>query len=119
MKKFYSLILVAGIGLVATGCGETPAPPAPARAPPAPEVHQPAPEVAPPAPALIGSAPAAAVSPPAPATAPRRTITVPPGQGLSENDVARGAVADLIKENPWLPWVIIAFLLGYLLGGRK
>jgi hypothetical protein len=71
-----------------------------------------------PSPALNGTAPAASTSF-EPATAPRRTITVPPGQGLSENDVARGAVADFIKENPWLPWVIIAFLLGYLLGGRK
>ncbi len=49
----------------------------------------------------------------------RRTITVPPGQGLSEADVARGAVEDLLNERPWLPWVILAFLIGYLLGRRK
>lgn len=50
----------------------------------------------------------------------RRTITVPPGQGLSEADLARGAAEDFIKERPWLPWVVIAFLVGYLLGkGRS
>jgi carbon monoxide dehydrogenase subunit G len=49
----------------------------------------------------------------------RRTITVPPGQGLSEADVARGAVEDFLKERPWLPWVLIAFLIGYLFGRRK
>ena len=27
-----------------------------------------------------------------------------------------GMLGDLISERPWLPWVIIAFLLGYILG---
>jgi uncharacterized protein len=48
----------------------------------------------------------------------RRTITVPAGQGLSEADLARGAAEDFIKERPWLPWMVIAFLIGYLLGKR-
>jgi carbon monoxide dehydrogenase subunit G len=48
----------------------------------------------------------------------RRTITVPPGQGLSEADLARGAAEDFVKERPWLPWVLVAFLVGYLLGKR-
>lgn len=49
----------------------------------------------------------------------RRTITVPPGQGLSEADLARGAAEDFVKERPWLPWVLVAFLVGYLLGKRQ
>lgn len=68
-------------------------------------------------PVANGVAPAAPA--PAPEPAVRRTITVPPGQGLSESDLARGAVADFVKENPWVPWVIIAFLVGVLLGRRK
>jgi hypothetical protein len=38
---------------------------------------------------------------------------------LSEIDVALGVVEDFLKERPWVPWVIIAFLLGYLLGQRR
>ncbi len=48
----------------------------------------------------------------------RRTITVSPGQGLSERAVVQGVVEDFFTARPWLPWVIIAFLLGYLLGRR-
>lgn len=48
----------------------------------------------------------------------RRTITVSPGQGLSERAVVQGMVEDFFTARPWLPWVIIAFLLGYLLGRR-
>jgi hypothetical protein len=48
----------------------------------------------------------------------RRTITVPQGQGLTEIDLAKGAAEDFVKERPWLPWVLIAFLVGYLLGKR-
>ncbi len=49
----------------------------------------------------------------------RRTIHVPAGEGLSEIDVALGVIEDFLKERPWVPWVIIAFLLGYLLGRRR
>ncbi|RMD73279.1 MAG: carbon monoxide dehydrogenase [Chloroflexi bacterium] len=49
----------------------------------------------------------------------RRTIHVPAGEGLSEIDVALGVIEDFLKERPWVPWVIIAFLLGYLLGQRR
>lgn len=48
-----------------------------------------------------------------------RTITVPPGQGLSEGTVARGSIETFFRTRPWLPWVISAFLLGYLFGRRK
>ncbi len=88
----------------------------PTVAPLAPEL-EPAPMPAAPNGAAPIAAPAPAAAPAAEAT-PRRTITVPPGQGLSESDLARGAVEDFIKENPWVPWVIIAFLVGVLLGRR-
>ncbi|WP_322488127.1 carbon monoxide dehydrogenase subunit G [Chloroflexus sp.] len=82
---------------------------------PAPEpVAAPAPEPA----AAPTPAPAAAPEP-AEATAFRRTIHVPAGEGLSEVDVALGVVEDFLKERPWVPWVIVAFLLGYLLGQRR
>ena len=86
-----------------------------------------APEVATPVAAAVesgathlGEAVAAALpeTPPAPGFE-RRTITVPPGQGLSEADLARGALEDFLKERPWAPWVIVAFLVGYLLGRRN
>jgi carbon monoxide dehydrogenase subunit G len=69
--------------------------------------------------AAVAEAPASAVveQPTAPSFE-RRTITVPPGQGLSEADLARGAAEDFVKERPWLPWVLVAFLIGYLLGKR-
>jgi uncharacterized protein len=49
----------------------------------------------------------------------RRTITVPPGQGLTETGLARGALDDFVRQSPWLPWLIVAFLLGYLFGKRR
>lgn len=81
------------------------------------------PAAPPPAPAPAPSAPAPELAPSAPAPSAdssfeRRTITVPPGHGLSEADLARGAAEDFLKERPWLPWVLIAFLVGYLLGKR-
>ncbi|MGQ9876629.1 MAG: SRPBCC family protein, partial [Chloroflexus sp.] len=76
------------------------------------------------APAASTSAPAAevreapsSVQPETPSF--RRTIHVPAGEGLSEIDVALGVVEDFLKERPWVPWVIVAFLLGYLLGQRR
>ncbi len=88
---------------------------------PAPEpVAAPTPEpvaTPPPAPEPVATPPPA----PEPAETPafRRTIHVPAGEGLSEVDVALGVVEDFLKERPWVPWVIIAFLLGYLLGQRR
>lgn len=49
----------------------------------------------------------------------RRTIIVPAHEQLSEADVARGAVENFLKEQSWLPWGIVAFLIGYILGRRK
>jgi hypothetical protein len=64
------------------------------------------------------AAPAAPVASPAPAFE-RRSIVVPEGQGLSDADVAKGVVEDFLKERPWFPWVVVAFLLGFLFGRRK
>jgi carbon monoxide dehydrogenase subunit G len=91
---------------------------------PAPEaapepVAAPAASVAPAAPAPAAPA---APAPEAPAVAPsfeRRTITVPAGEQLTEADLARGVVEDFLKERPWAPWVLVAFLIGFVLGRRK
>jgi carbon monoxide dehydrogenase subunit G len=49
----------------------------------------------------------------------RRSVVVPKHEQLSEADVARGVIADFLNERPWLPWVVIAFLVGIVLGQRK
>jgi len=76
----------------------------------------PAAATAPATPAPVATARAAPEPPP---SVERRTIVVPPHEQLSEADVARGVVEDFIKENPWAPWVLLAFLIGYILGRRK
>ena len=83
------------------------------------------PEAAPPAPALVPLPTLPNLNGVAAATFPQsaaptwRTITVPPGQGLSESALARGSIETFFRTRPWLPWMISAFLLGYLLGRRK
>lgn len=58
--------------------------------------------------------------PPAPPPAfERRAVIVPEHEQLKPTAIARGAVADFSNERPWLPWVIIAFLLGVLLGRTR
>lgn len=47
-----------------------------------------------------------------------RSIVVPEGEQLSETAVMQGMVTDFINERPWLPWVFVAFLLGFLAGRR-
>lgn len=49
----------------------------------------------------------------------RRSIVLPEQDRLTEADVARGIIEDFMKERPWFPWVIVAFLLGVILGRRK
>jgi carbon monoxide dehydrogenase subunit G len=68
-----------------------------------------------PAPTAPGAAAAAA---PAPPTFERRTVVVPHDEQLKPETILRGAVEDFLKERPWLPAVVIAFLLGYLLARR-
>ncbi|OAN48261.1 carbon monoxide dehydrogenase [Chloroflexus islandicus] len=102
--------------------GSVEATPAPAAAPEPVAVPSPAPAAAPAPEPVAAPSPAPAAAPaPEPAEAPafRRTIHVPAGEGLSEVDVALGVVEDFLKERPWVPWVIVAFLLGYLLGQRR
>ncbi len=72
--------------------------------------------------AIVEQTPPPPIADPAPASAadfPRRRIEVPPHERLSEEAVAKGAWDDFIAERPWLPWVIVAFLFGYILGRRK
>ncbi len=94
--------------------------PAPAAAPEPPASLEPEP-VAPAAP-LPAAATAVVDAPAAPAVAPsfeRRTITVPAGEQMTEADLARGVVEDFLKERPWAPWLLVAFLIGFVLGRRK
>jgi carbon monoxide dehydrogenase subunit G len=101
-----------------------------------PAVAAPAPVVAPEPLAIVAPAAAVAVAAPEPPAAPavaaapateppadssfeRRKIVVPAHEQLNEADVARGMVEDFIKERPWVPWVAVAFLIGYILGRRK
>lgn len=71
-------------------------------------------EEAPPvAPVAIEAIPA-----PLPTGGARRTITIPAGQGRSEAAAARGMVEDFFTRRPWLPWILVALLPGYILGRR-
>jgi carbon monoxide dehydrogenase subunit G len=85
-------------------------------------------ETAPAAPAYAMPAPVAAVAvpvaesaPPAPepASFERRSVVVPDHEQLKPASVVLGVVEDMLKERPWLPWVVIAFLLGVVLGRRR
>ncbi|HEU5102031.1 MAG TPA: carbon monoxide dehydrogenase subunit G [Roseiflexaceae bacterium] len=67
---------------------------------------------------------ATAESAAAPATRPlpafeQRTVVVPDHEQLKPESVVRGVVEDVLKERPWLPWVVIAFLLGVLFGRAR
>jgi carbon monoxide dehydrogenase subunit G len=80
------------------------------------------------APAYTATAPVAAVAVPvAPAAPPapdlaafeRRSVVVPDHEQLKPESIVRGIVDDMLKERPWLPWVVLAFLLGMLFGRRR
>lgn len=49
----------------------------------------------------------------------RRTVDVPEHEQLKPETVALGMLQDLYNERPWLPWVVVAFLLGYLFGRAR
>jgi uncharacterized protein len=49
----------------------------------------------------------------------RRTVVVPATEQLRPESMIRGVVEDALKERPWLPWVVIAFLFGVLVGRRR
>jgi carbon monoxide dehydrogenase subunit G len=83
-------------------------------------------EAAPAASAYAVAAPVAAVAvapsaPPAPEppSFTGRSVVVPDHEQLKSESVLRGVVDDMLKERPWLPWVVIAFLLGVLVGRRR
>lgn len=90
--------------------------------PPAPpSTVTPAPEAAPAAvaPAELPTRAPVAPSQPQPQPTPERyTIHVPESERLSESQMMRGMLDDFFKDRPWLPWVIVAFLLGFLFGRR-
>jgi uncharacterized protein len=78
--------------------------------------------------AYAAAAPVAAVAVPvAPSAAPasepaaleRRSVVVPDHEQLKPASIVRGVVDDMLKERPWLPWVVIAFVLGVLFGRRR
>lgn len=107
-----------------TGVAEVDAPPAEAALVPALAVSA---NDAPPPPIVTVNASVAepvtpALMPPSVAPPPpleRRSIVVPAHEQLSETDVALGVVDDFFKERPWLPWILVAFLVGLLLGRRR
>jgi uncharacterized protein len=72
-----------------------------------------------PAQILQDAASAPSAAPHEPPSFERRTVVVPDDQQLRPEMVALGMVQDVIKERPWLPWVVIAFLLGVLIGRRR
>jgi hypothetical protein len=55
----------------------------------------------------------------APAPPTRRTVTLSESEQLKPESVMKGIVDDYVAERPWLPWVIVAFLLGYLFGRAR
>ena len=56
---------------------------------------------------------------PIPSSPERRTVVVPEHEQLKPESVFHGMLGDFISERPWMPWVIIAFLLGYILGRNR
>jgi carbon monoxide dehydrogenase subunit G len=78
--------------------------------------------------AYAAAAPVAAVAVPVTPSVPRapesaaferRSVVVPDHEQLKPEAVVRGVVDDMLKERPWLPWVVIAFLLGVVFGRRR
>jgi carbon monoxide dehydrogenase subunit G len=83
---------------------------------------------APAAQAYAAAAPVAAMAVPVTPAAPpepepmafeRRSVVVPDHEQLKPESIVRGIVDDMIRERPWLPWVILAFLLGVVFGRRR
>jgi hypothetical protein len=82
-------------------------------------VEQPAATAAPEPPAPAASPPLSPPPQPAQPSLERRTVVVPAHEQLKPQSVLRGIVEDMIKERPWLPWVVLAFLLGVLFGRSR
>jgi uncharacterized protein len=73
------------------------------------------------APVNAVAVPVAPSAPPAhePAAFEGRSVVVPDHEQLKPESIVRGVVDDMLKERPWLPWVVIAFLLGVVFGRRR
>lgn len=112
--------------------GEAPADAAPAEAAPPAQPAGASARQPTPAASMIGQAATAAATaaPPAasatngqpgstPAGPPRRSVIVPEDEQLKPEAVALGMLHDFYAERPWLPWVIVAFLTGYILGRSR
>lgn len=73
-----------------------------------------------PAAAPSAASPNGVETPAAPSAAPapveRRTVVVPPEEQLRPESVFFGIVNDFVAERPWAPWIVVAFLIGFLLG---
>lgn len=57
------------------------------------------------------AAPSPAASPP-----PRKTVVVPESEQLKPESVVTGMIADIYRERPWIVWVALAFVIGFLIG---
>ncbi|MFL5802031.1 MAG: SRPBCC family protein [Roseiflexaceae bacterium] len=78
-----------------------------------------APDTAPAASRPPQAAPPPPLSRPEPPSFDRRTVVVPADEQLKPESVVRGIVEDMLGERPWLPWVVLAFLLGVLMGRSR
>jgi carbon monoxide dehydrogenase subunit G len=93
-----------GASAAATAGAPAPAGAAPFASLPTPPQESPQPSLAP--------------QPPQPSLE-RRTVVVPDHEQLKPASVMRGVAEDILKERPWLPWVVLAFLLGVLIGRSR
>jgi uncharacterized protein len=57
------------------------------------------------------AAPSPAASPP-----PRKTVVVPESEQLKPESVITGMISDIYRERPWIVWVALAFVIGFLIG---
>jgi carbon monoxide dehydrogenase subunit G len=96
-----------------------PAPAAAEEPPPAPATPpEPSPSAAPVpalAPEIDQAGPAPQPNPDVPSTT-YKTVIVPESEQLKPEAVVTGMIADVYNERPWIVWVALAFVLGYLFG---
>jgi uncharacterized protein len=121
LKALADQIAARAAGPVAQNGVAAPAQPA-ATPPPSAPVSAAPPAAA--APVVLPASPPASPSSSQPSSAAQpafapRTVVVPEYEQLKPETILRGVVTDILKERPWLPAGVIAFLLGYLLGRRR
>lgn len=49
----------------------------------------------------------------------RKVVELAEHEQLKPESLVIGAAQDFLKERPWLPWVLVAFLAGWFFGRRK